>query len=158
MLYNDYLANPTHPAFADVPPELRDLDYEKSLIDKTVEKTFMGLTKKRFNDRVKPGLDVASLCGNMYTATVYGGIASLISNVSFDPSQPKRVGLFSYGSGLASSMFSVKIVGDVSKMAENLDLHTRLNGRTVLPPAAYDEVSLVSVHFNSMRYSADPLL
>src|SRR5437764_1320059 len=48
MLYNDYLANPSHPAFAEVAPELRDLDYEKSLSDKTVEKTFMGLTKKRF--------------------------------------------------------------------------------------------------------------
>ncbi|RJE23514.1 Hydroxymethylglutaryl-CoA synthase [Aspergillus sclerotialis] len=146
MLYNDYLANPTHPAFADVPPELRDLDYDKSLTDKTVEKTFMGLTKKRFNERVKPGLDVASLCGNMYTATVYGGLASLISNVSFDPSQPKRVGLFSYGSGLASSMFSVKIVGDVSSMAKNLDLHNRLNARNVLPPSAYDEMCVLREH------------
>lgn len=143
MLYNDYLTNPTHPAFADVPAELRDLDYDKSLTDKTVEKTFMGLTKKRFNDRVKPGLDVASQCGNMYTATVYGGLASLIANISFDPSQPKRVGLFSYGSGLASSMFSVKIVGDVSAMAEKLDLHKRLNERNVLPPQAYDEVGLI---------------
>lgn len=146
MLYNDYLTNPTHPAFADVPPELRDLDYDKSLTDKTVEKTFMGLTKKRFNERVKPGLDVASLCGNMYTATVYAGLASLISNVSFDPSQPKRVGLFSYGSGLASSMFSVKIVGDVSSMVKNLDLHNRLNARNVLPPNAYDEMCVLREH------------
>jgi hydroxymethylglutaryl-CoA synthase len=142
MLYNDYLANPTHPAFTEVPPELRDLDYEKSLSDKNVEKTFMGLTKKRFNDRVKPSLDVPSLCGNMYTATVYSGLASLISNVSFDPNQQKRVGLFSYGSGLAASMFSVKIVGDVSSMAEKLDLHNRLNARNVLPPQAYDEVRI----------------
>ena len=146
MLYNDYLTNPTHPAFADVPPELRDLDYDKSLTDKTVEKTFMGLTKKRFNERVKPGLDVASLCGNMYTATVYAGLASLISNVSFDPSQPKRVGLFSYGSSLASSMFGVKIVGDVSSMVKNLDLHNRLNARNVLPPNAYDEMCVLREH------------
>lgn len=61
MLYNDYLANPSHPAFAEVPSELRDLDYEKSFTDKTVEKTFMGLTKKTFAERVRPGLDVATL-------------------------------------------------------------------------------------------------
>ena len=145
MLYNDYLANPTHSAFSDVPPELRDLDYDKSLSDKTVEKTFMGLTKNRFNERVRPGLDVAALCGNMYTATVYAGLASLISNVSFDPNQPKRIGIFSYGSGLAASMFSAKIVGDVSSMVEKLDLHKRLNARNVLPPQAYDEVRNHSV-------------
>lgn len=146
MLYNDFLSNPTHPAFAEVPPELRDLDYEKSLTDKTVEKAFMGLTKKRFNDRVKPGLDVASLCGNMYTATVYAGLASLISNVSFDPSHPKRIGIFSYGSGLASSMLSVRIIGDVSSIAEKVDLHNRLNSRNVLQPQAYDEVRLPMWH------------
>ncbi|KAB8071527.1 hydroxymethylglutaryl-coenzyme A synthase C terminal-domain-containing protein [Aspergillus leporis] len=137
MLYNDYLENPSHPAFAEVAPELRDLDYKKSLVDKNVEKAFMGLTKKRFAERVRPSLDVATLCGNMYTATVYGGLASLLSNVSFDPSQPKRIGLFSYGSGLASSLFSAKIVGDVSYMVEKLDLHNRLNSRNTLSPQAY---------------------
>ena len=152
MLYNDYLANPSNPAFAEVAPELRDVDYEKSLADKNVEKTFMGLTKKTFAERVRPSLDVATLCGNMYTATVYGGIASLISNVSFDPSQAKRIGFFSYGSGLASSMFSAKIVGDVSYMAEKLDLHNRLNSRNVLPPQAYDDVrTLLSLLFSHFR-------
>ncbi|KAJ5095443.1 hypothetical protein NUU61_004799 [Penicillium alfredii] len=146
MLYNDYLANPTHPAFAEVAPELRDLDYEKSLTDKVVEKTFMGLTKKRFVERVQPGLQVATQCGNMYTATVYAGLASLLSNITFSPSEPKRIGLFSYGSGLASSMFSANIVGDVSYMVEKLDLQNRLNGRTVLAPQAYDDMCKLREH------------
>jgi hydroxymethylglutaryl-CoA synthase len=141
MLYNDYLANPSHPAFAEVPAELRDMDYEKSLSDKTVEKTFMALTKKRFNERVKPTIEVATMCGNMYTASVYGGLVSLLSNVPLDPSQPKRVGIFSYGSGLASSMFSCKVVGDVSSIVKKLDLHNRLNARRVVPPQDYDAVS-----------------
>lgn len=155
MLYNDYLTNPSHPAFAEVAPELREMEYNTSLTDKTVEKTFMGLTKKRFAERVRPGLDVATLCGNMYTATVYAGLASLISNVSFDPNQAKRVGLFSYGSGLAASMFSVKIVGDVSNMVEKLDLHNRLNARAVLPPQAYDDVSFTCSPFVSTRNLTD---
>jgi hydroxymethylglutaryl-CoA synthase len=140
LVYNDYLLNPTHPAFAEVDPGLRDLDYEKSLSDRSVEKTFMGLTKKRFNERVRPSLEVATMCGNMYCASVYGGLVSLLSNVSFDPRRPKRVGIFSYGSGLASSMFSVKIVGDVTSMVEKLDLENRLNARLTVAPEVYDEV------------------
>ncbi|KAL4764368.1 hydroxymethylglutaryl-CoA synthase [Aspergillus foveolatus] len=146
MLYNDYLANPTHPSFAEVAPELRDLDYETSLTDKNVEKTFMGLTKKRFAERVRPGLDVATLCGNMYTATVYAGLCSLLSNVTFDPSQPKRLGFFSYGSGLASSLFSAKIVGDVSYIVEKLNLHKRLESRTVLSPTDYEAMCELREH------------
>ena len=142
MLYNDYLANPTLPAFAEVPAELRSLDYDKSLSDKNVEKVFMGLSKKHFNERVKPSLDVPTLCGNMYTATVYAGLAGLVSNVTFDPNHPKRIAFFSYGSGLAASMFSAKIVGDVSQIAAKLDLHNRLNSRRTLAPQAYDEVRL----------------
>lgn len=140
MLYNDYLANPDHPQFAEVAPEIRELDHDKSLTDKTLEKTFMGLSKKRFNDRVKPAIDVATNCGNMYCASVYGGLVSLLSNVSFDPAHPKRVGIFSYGSGLASSMFSVKIVGDVSDMVQKLDLQNRLSARRTVAPEVYDEV------------------
>ncbi|KAJ5648459.1 hypothetical protein N7490_004831 [Penicillium lividum] len=146
MLYNDYLANPSHPAFAEVAPELRDLDYAASLTDKAVEKTFMALTKKRFADRVSPGLQVAGLCGNMYTATVYAGLASLLSHVTFSPSEPKRIGLFSYGSGLASSLFSAKIVGDVSVMVEKLNLKNRLEARNVLAPAAYDDMCKLREH------------
>ncbi|KAH8694922.1 putative hydroxymethylglutaryl-CoA synthase Erg13 [Talaromyces proteolyticus] len=146
MLYNDFLANPSHPAFADVPAELRELDYEKSLTDRTVEKTFMGLTKKRFNERVQPTIQVATMCGNMYTASVYGGLVSMLSNISFDPSQPKRVAFFSYGSGLASSMFSVKVVGDVSTLSKNLDLQKRLKARRVVPPSDYDAMCLLREH------------
>jgi hydroxymethylglutaryl-CoA synthase len=146
MLYNDYLNNPSHPAFAEVPAELRDVAYDASVTDKTVEKTFMALTKKRFAERVNPGLQVATLCGNMYTATVYAGLASLLSFVPFSPSEPKRIGLFSYGSGLAASMFSAKIVGDVSEMVEKLDLKNRLDSRTVLEPQAYDDMCKLREH------------
>ncbi|KAL1993643.1 hypothetical protein VTN49DRAFT_2312 [Thermomyces lanuginosus] len=146
MLYNDYRANPDHPAFAEVPAEIRDLDYEKSLSDKLVEKTFLNLTKKRFNERVKPTIEVATMCGNMYTASVYAGLVSLISNVTFDPSQPKRVAVFSYGSGLASSIYSLKIVGDVSDIAKKLDLHNRLNARRVVSPQEYDDMCLLREH------------
>ncbi|PGH18068.1 hydroxymethylglutaryl-CoA synthase [Helicocarpus griseus UAMH5409] len=146
LLYNDYLADPAHPAFAEVPAELRDLDYETSLSDRNVEKAFMALTKKRFAERVQPGIEVPTMCGNMYCASVYGGLVGLLSNASFDPAQPKRVGVFSYGSGLASSMFSLKVVGDVSSIVEKIDLKKRLAARRVVAPEVYDQMCLMREH------------
>ena len=140
MLYNDYLASPDAPAFESVPAEVRDISYEASVSDKTVEKTFMGLSKKKFQARVQPGIEVPTMCGNMYTASVYGSLCALLSNVSADNISGKRIAFFSYGSGLASSLFSVKVNGDVSKMVESLDLHKRLDARRTVAPEIYDEV------------------
>lgn len=142
MLYNDYVLSPTHPAFESVPTEIRDLSYDQSLSDKTVEKTFMALSKKRFAQRIQPGIQVPTMCGNMYCASVYGGLVSLLSNVADEQLKGKRVGIFSYGSGLASSFFSLKVVGDVSKMVKTLDLNARLDGRRTVAPEVFDEVCI----------------
>lgn len=141
LLYNDYLADPSLPIFSEVPAELRDIDYQASLTDKTVEKTFMALTKKRFAERVKPAIEVATMCGNMYCGSVYGGLVALLSYIAPKTLTGKRIGVFSYGSGLASSMFSLKVVGDVSEMAAKLNLDERLKARNVVAPQVYEEVS-----------------
>ena len=146
LLYNDFLENPTHPLFAEVAPELRELEYQASLTDKAVEKTFMGLTKKLFAERVQPSIQVPTMCGNMYCGSVYGGLVSLISNVAPKTLQGKRIGIFIYGSGLASSMFSLKVVGDTSDLVAKLDLQTRLNARRIVAPEVYDEVSVWLVY------------
>ncbi|KAJ9501249.1 3-hydroxy-3-methylglutaryl coenzyme A synthase [Exophiala xenobiotica] len=143
LLYNDFLDDPTNPVFKEVAPELRDLDYQASLTDKNVEKTFMGLTKKRFTERVQPAIQVATMCGNMYCGSVYGGLVGLISNIAPKTMQGKRIGVFSYGSGLASSMFSLKVVGDTTEMAEKLNLQERLDARRVVDPEVYDEMCML---------------
>lgn len=140
LLYHDYLANPASKAFADVPPEVRDMDYKKSLTDKVVEKTFMTLTKKRFQERVNPGIQVATLCGNMYCASVWGGLASLVSHVDSSALEGKRIALFSYGSGLAASFFSFRINGSTEAIAKTLDIPSRLLARRAVAPEVYDEM------------------
>jgi hydroxymethylglutaryl-CoA synthase len=140
LLYNDFLVNPTSPAFAEVPAELRDMEYNKSLTDKVVEKTFMGLTKKRFNERVQPSIQVPTMCGNMYCASVYGGLVSLLSNVDSATLQGKRIGVFSYGSGLASSLFSLKVSGSTEAIQKALNLQERLDARRTVAPEVYDQV------------------
>lgn len=140
LLYNDYLADPTSPAFADVPAEVRDIDYKKSITDKLVEKTFMALTKKRFAERVQPSIEVPTMCGNMYCGSVWGGLVSLLSNVDSDALQGKRIGIFSYGSGLASSLLSLKVVGSTEAIKKAVDLRARLDARRVVAPEVYDEL------------------
>ena len=142
MLYNDFRKEPENPAFESVPPELKDLSYKESLTDKTVEKTFMALSKKHFQSRVQPGTQVPTMCGNMYCASVYGSLVSLLSNVVSEQLQGRRVAVFSYGSGLASSLFSMKVVGDVSEMARKINLQQRLDARRTVAPEIYDEVSI----------------
>lgn len=141
MLYNDYLADPENPAFADVPAELRDMEYKKSITDKVVEKTFMGLTKKRFAERVQPSIQVPTMCGNMYCGSVYGGIASLIANVDSATMEGKRIGVFSYGSGLAASLFSLRVQGSTEAMQKVLNIQERLDARRTVAPEVYDSVS-----------------
>lgn len=141
LLYNDFVADPANPLFKDVPAELRDLDYQTSVSDKTVEKTFMALAKKRYGQRVGPSIEVPTQCGNMYCASVYASFASLLANVDSETLQGKRIAIFSYGSGLASSMFSLKVRGSTTELAEKLDIKKRLESRRVVEPQVYDDVS-----------------
>ncbi|KAK0312277.1 3-hydroxy-3-methylglutaryl coenzyme A synthase [Friedmanniomyces endolithicus] len=140
LLYNDYLANPANPLFQDVPAEVKDVSYEQSMSDKTVEKAFVALSKKRFAARVQPSIEVPTMCGNMYCASVYSSLVSLLANVSSADLQGKRLGIFSYGSGLASSMFSLRVQGSTDELREKVDLHKRLESRRVVKPEVYDEM------------------
>ena len=59
----------------------------------------------------------------------------------------KRLVCFSYGSGLAAAMFSVRVASDcgpksalASLMANINDIPTRLSSRTIVPPAQFEEI------------------
>lgn len=138
LLYNDYIANPSN--FKDLDDsKLKNLDYETSLIDKTVEKTFMPLSKERFNKFVKPSLELPTNVGNMYTGSVWGSLCSLLSLVGNDDLQNKRIGLFSYGSGLAATMLSVKVIDNINSITDKLNVVDRLNSREKKSPSQYED-------------------
>jgi hydroxymethylglutaryl-CoA synthase len=117
------------------------MDYDKSLTDKTLEKTFMALTKKRFQDRVAPSIQIATMCGNLYCGSIWSSIASLMAHVDSTALDGKRIGVFSYGSGLAASFMSFRVKGSVADMAQKLDIPARLQSRRAVPPEVYDAVS-----------------
>jgi hydroxymethylglutaryl-CoA synthase len=145
LAYNDYLASPSKEEFASLDESITSVDYEKSLTDKGVEKAFMTLTKKKFAERVYPGTYAARLVGNMYTASVYSSLASILIEHSPESLKGKRIGVFSYGSGLAASFFSLKVVGDVTEIAQKLDFKTLIENREKLAPELYEEVSFFNI-------------
>src|SRR6185369_14883993 len=57
-----------------------------------------------FASRVAPGLTYTTRVGNVYSASLYVALCSLIDQVELD--RPRRLGLFSYGSGCASEFYS----------------------------------------------------
>ncbi len=49
------------------------------MFDRDVEKAFMKASEGAFRSKVAPALVVAKEVGNMYTASLYGGIVSLLA-------------------------------------------------------------------------------
>jgi hypothetical protein len=82
LLYLDYLMDPTDSTrFGTVPEHFASLQPQETITNKEVEKTFMGLAKDSFEKVVGPGLTVSRNCGNMYCASLYSGLASLLDGV-----------------------------------------------------------------------------
>ena len=55
----------------------------------------------------------------------------------------KRIGVFSYGSGLASSFFSIRVCGSLERFARNLDLRRRLVCRRAIAPSDFSRTMLL---------------
>jgi hydroxymethylglutaryl-CoA synthase len=64
---------------------------------------------------------------------------SLLSFVNSESLQGKRIVLFSYGSGLAASMFSVRVSGPVDHIVSKLNIPNRLAARQKVTPETFDQ-------------------
>lgn len=139
LLYTDSAAEPSNTELEGVRELLSTLDAKKSLTDKALEKGLMAITKERFNKRVSPSVYAPTNCGNMYTASIFSCLTALLSRVPADELKGKRVGAYSYGSGLAASFFSFVVKGDVSEIAKKTNLVNDLDNRHCLTPTQYEE-------------------
>lgn len=66
------------------------------------------------------------------------------SSTSVESLVGKRIGMFSYGSGLASSMFSFQVTDKlelIKKLSASLkDVQSRLEARRAVPPAEFTAI------------------
>lgn len=59
---------------------MKDLARSKTFTDKAVEKAFLGVAAEHYKKSCLPGSDCVLRCGNMYTASLYGALASVIAS------------------------------------------------------------------------------
>lgn len=138
------------------------LKLEDTYFDRDVEKAFLTLSSDDFNKKTKPSLLIANLVGNMYTPSVYSGLVSFLISKPIDQLAGTKVGIFSYGSGLASSMYSLTIVkdssakSDLEKLVSKLSyVVTQLESRRRASPEEFSKV-LELVEKNSHQAPYQP--
>ena len=148
--YNDFLRNPSDSAFVGM-ESFANVSEDESYVNRDLEKAFMRITEKDYKAKVLTSLNVSKNVGNMYCASVYGGLVSLLGIMDSEALLGKRVVLFSYGSGLASSMFSITVKGSVSAIKKKLNVSQRLADRSVIEPAEYDQIMLLREKTHNMK-------
>ena len=126
--------------------KMKSVKREESYFDRDVEKAFMAHSLKTFEAKTKPSLKVATNVGNMYTPSVYGGLISYMISQPLDQLAGAHIALFSYGSGMASSFYTIRVSENhepgsaLFKFSQVLeDVQTRLDTRQKLAPAQFVE-------------------
>ena len=65
--------------------------------------------------KLGPGLEFAKVIGNIYTGSLYLSLASLLFHKTEQEIINKRIIMYSYGSGVATTLFTLKVNSNYSK-------------------------------------------
>ena len=114
-----------------------DLKLEDTYDDKHLMKELTDSSNAAFKQKVCPSLKLARQLGNSYTGSIYASLNSLLAS---RPRPGQRALMFSYGSGLAASMFSFRVNGPVDNVTSaDYDLDARLGARDQRSPEEFTE-------------------
>lgn len=92
-----------------------------------------------FEAQVAPTLVLPSRVGNTYTAALYMALASLL-DAEANVIAGQRIGLFSYGSGCASELFSGVVGPRAAEVIARARLADALAARTAIDVPGYEEI------------------
>ena len=141
LYLNDFLSSSDEARMSDKfrgVERFAGIELAKTYFDRDVEKAFMSQSLPSFELKTKPTLLIATNVGNMYTPSLYGGLVSFLVTTPQDQLPGKKLGLFSYGSGLVSSFFSIRVKNDVSLICSSLsDVRSRLDARRKVDPSDF---------------------
>mmetsp|Transcript_21931 Transcript_21931/g.53994 ORF Transcript_21931/g.53994 Transcript_21931/m.53994 type:complete len:527 (+) Transcript_21931:86-1666(+) len=153
MLYNDYLRDHNMPLFKKNEATLskfKSLMPEDTYDNRELEKAFTELARPMYASKVEPTVLLPQELGNSYTASMYTGLLSLIHNwhkpkagAQVDTEKAtrnKKVLMFSYGSGLAATMYYLKIQGNTGHIAAAANLSERLEERKQVSPEEFSRI------------------
>ncbi|XP_044734844.1 hydroxymethylglutaryl-CoA synthase 1 [Chrysoperla carnea] len=149
LMLNDFVRCPKDSIPTKYPglEKYANVKLNETYFDRDIEKIFLGLSKDLFEKKTRESLLLASEVGNMYTASVYSSLVSLLINKPITELAGMRVGLFSYGSGLASTMYSITLSKDITensklcKIIDNLtSIKVQLNKRVCITPESFTKI------------------
>lgn len=98
-----------------------------------------------FNRRVGPSIEYCKRIGNVYSATAYVALCSLIDNSNYNKNA--RVGIFSYGSGCSSQFYSGVISQNSKAKLKDKKILEKLNQRYKLNFDEYEKVIDLNLEF-----------
>jgi polyketide biosynthesis 3-hydroxy-3-methylglutaryl-CoA synthase-like enzyme PksG len=98
-----------------------------------------------FEKRLTPSLKYCAEVGNIFSGTVYLALSSLIDNIEI--SVPKRVGIYSYGSGCSSEFYSGVITPQGKQKLADMQIRLKLNDRYNLNMDEYDNLLRLNSHW-----------
>lgn len=100
------------------------------------------LLEEIFSDAVKHKMEPASefsrMTGNIYTGSLYLSLASYLADQSSVKGRPERVLMFSYGSGAASTMFTIQVQSKVPFAGLAKSVADQLAERKKVSPPEFD--------------------
>lgn len=112
-----------------------------------------------YKEKVQHSAIVPRELGNLYTGSLYSGLVGLLSFQTEQLTVGKRVLLFSYGSGLSATLFSVTIKGEIKPIADAIQLQQHLSGRILSDPADYSKTMDLRAtrHLEPSFVATDPI-
>ena len=91
-----------------------------------------------FQKRIAPSLKFCTEVGNVYSATLYLALCGLIANIEID--DYKRIGLYSYGSGCCSELYSGVISPESRIHLNKMHIQENLDRRYKLSMDEYEKI------------------
>ncbi|CAH9115557.1 unnamed protein product [Cuscuta epithymum] len=156
LIFNDVVRNASYidEASKEKLAPFLSLTGEESYSSRDLEKASQQVAKPFYDEKVQPTTLVPKQVGNMYTASLYAAFISLLHN-KHDSLPGQRVIMFSYGSGLTATMFSLRLREgqhpfSLSNIATIMNVDGKLKARHETNPEKFIEVLKLMEH----RYGA----
>lgn len=130
--------------FEQIPEELQNTYYDnwmKPIEKLSLEKVAIQLSEQLYQEKTAESLFLSNQVGNMYTASLYSCLVAYLTSKPLDQLTNKAVLFFSYGSGMAASMFSARISQDTQAVKKLLvgiqDVRAKLAERLKISPEEF---------------------
>ncbi|WCJ26146.1 Hydroxymethylglutaryl-CoA synthase [Euphorbia peplus] len=156
LVFNDFVRNARSidEAGKEKLAPFSTLSGDESYQSRDLEKVSQQVAKPLYDSKVQPTTLVPKQVGNMYTASIYAAFISLLHNKNTELAG-KRVIMFSYGSGLTATMFSLRLNEgqdsfSLSNIATVMNVAGKLKARHEVTPEKFIDTLKLMEH----RYGA----